>query len=54
MLNNDPIRMTEIEDIAISAYKKNQKIIIFCDRIDFADRLYDNLKERCQHTFKIT
>ncbi len=54
MLNNDSTRMNEIEDIAMSAYKKNQKIIIFCDRIDFADKLYDNLKERCQHTFKIT
>ncbi len=54
MLNNDKERMNDIIDIALKSYVKTRKVIIFCDRIEFADTLYDKLLEKCQHTFKIT
>lgn len=54
MLNNDKERMNDIIDIALKSYAKTRKIIIFCDRIEFADTLYEKLLEKCQHTFKIT
>lgn len=54
MLNNDKERMNDIIDIALKSYTKTRKVIIFCDRIEFADTLHDKLLEKCQHTFKIT
>ena len=46
MLNNDEDRTQEIIDMALKCYHKNEegKILIFCDRVEYAENLYEKIK----------
>ena len=46
MLNNDEDRTQEIIDMALKCYHKNEswKILIFCDRVEYAEKLYEKIK----------
>lgn len=46
MLNNDERRTNTIKNMALKCYHKNEngKILIFCDRVEYAEHLYDLIK----------
>jgi superfamily II DNA or RNA helicase len=48
MLNNDEDRTQEIIDMALKCYHKNEsgKILIFCDRVEYAETLYEKIKSK--------
>lgn len=54
MLYADKERTNEIVQLALDSYKKTKRVIIFWDRLEFIDELYEKLQEKCQAVYKIT